>query len=96
MRVVHLTPSYAPAWRFGGPIESTHQLCRALLSAGVEVRVLTTNVGQAGEAARGRVGHWGDRGCVCEVLPWALAGHVLGFVCKKFSRRSSAKLISRM
>jgi glycosyltransferase involved in cell wall biosynthesis len=42
-RLLHVIPSYAPAFSFGGPPESTHRLCKALGDAGVEVRVLTTN-----------------------------------------------------
>src|SRR6266496_1234043 len=43
MRVLHVTPSFAPAWRYGGPIHSTLRLCQALQRAGVEVEVATTN-----------------------------------------------------
>jgi glycosyltransferase involved in cell wall biosynthesis len=43
MRVLHVPPTYAPAASFGGPIESTHQLCKELARAGCEVRVLTTD-----------------------------------------------------
>ena len=44
MRVLHVVPSYIPAWRYGGPIRSVHGLCRALARRGVEVHVFTTNV----------------------------------------------------
>lgn len=44
VRVLHLVPGYAPATSFGGPIESTHRLCQALVEQGVEVRVLTTDL----------------------------------------------------
>lgn len=44
MRVLHVTPTYAPAWRYGGPIRSVHGLCKALAGLGVEVQVFTTNV----------------------------------------------------
>jgi glycosyltransferase involved in cell wall biosynthesis len=43
MRVLHVTPSFAPAWRYGGPIRVVLQLCQALRRAGVEVEVATTN-----------------------------------------------------
>ena len=42
MRVLHVTPYFAPAFRYGGPPRSVLGLCRALLRAGVEVEVLTT------------------------------------------------------
>jgi glycosyltransferase involved in cell wall biosynthesis len=42
-RLLHVVPSFWPAVRFGGPIESTAQLCRSLAAAGCEVTVLTTD-----------------------------------------------------
>ncbi|HEX9420971.1 MAG TPA: glycosyl transferase group 1, partial [Methylomirabilota bacterium] len=42
MRVLHVTPYFAPAFRYGGPPRSVLGLCRALLRQGVEVEVLTT------------------------------------------------------
>ena len=44
MRIVHVTPSYWPAVRYGGPIRSVHGLCAGLAELGHDVRVLTTNV----------------------------------------------------
>jgi glycosyltransferase involved in cell wall biosynthesis len=44
MRVLHVVPSYIPAWRYGGPIRSVHGLCAGLARAGVEVHICTTNV----------------------------------------------------
>ena len=43
MKVAHITPSYHPAFVYGGPPESAHQLSRHLARAGCEVRVLTTD-----------------------------------------------------
>lgn len=43
MRVLHVVPSYVPAWRYGGPIRSVHGLCRALARAGHGVEVFTTD-----------------------------------------------------
>lgn len=43
MRLLHVVPTYLPAWRHGGPIASVHGLARALVARGHEVRVLTTN-----------------------------------------------------
>ena len=44
MRVLHVVPSYIPAWRYGGPIRSVHGLCAGLARAGLDVHVFTTNV----------------------------------------------------
>jgi glycosyltransferase involved in cell wall biosynthesis len=43
MRVLHVVPSFAPAWRYGGPIQSVLRLCQALQHAGIELDVATTN-----------------------------------------------------
>jgi glycosyltransferase involved in cell wall biosynthesis len=43
MKIAHVTPSYWPAFVYGGPPESAHQLSKHLARAGAEVRVLTTN-----------------------------------------------------
>ena len=44
MRILHVVPTYAPAWRYGGPIVSVHGLCKGLVRAGHDVHVFTTNV----------------------------------------------------
>ena len=44
MRILHVTPTYLPAWRYGGPILSVHGLCRELAARGHEVHVYTTSV----------------------------------------------------
>lgn len=43
MKVLHVIPSYYPAFVYGGPIRTTHQLNLALAEQGVTVRVLTTD-----------------------------------------------------
>lgn len=43
MRVLHVTPYFAPAFRYGGPPQSILGLCQALTRAGVDVEVFTTN-----------------------------------------------------
>lgn len=43
VRIVHITPSFAPAWRYGGPIYTVLQLCGQLARGGCDVRVLTTD-----------------------------------------------------
>ena len=45
MRVLHFIPVYVPAWQYGGPVLSVSRLCEALVSLGLEVRVITTTVG---------------------------------------------------
>ncbi len=44
MKILHIVPSYLPAWRYGGTIQSVHGLCKALANLGHEVHVFTTNV----------------------------------------------------
>lgn len=43
LRVLHVTPSYFPAFIYGGPIHSVHHLCLGLARLGHQVRVLTTD-----------------------------------------------------
>ena len=43
MKVLHVVPSFHPAYIYGGPIRSTFELCRNLAELGCEVRVLTTD-----------------------------------------------------
>ena len=42
MRVLHVAPYFAPAFRYGGPPRSILGLCRSLAGAGVDVEVFTT------------------------------------------------------
>jgi len=44
MRILHVVPTYLPAWRYGGPIVAVHGLCKALVARGHSVDVFTTNV----------------------------------------------------
>jgi glycosyltransferase involved in cell wall biosynthesis len=44
LRILHITPSYIPAYRYGGPIYSVHALCKGLAAVGHKVHVLTTSV----------------------------------------------------
>ncbi len=43
MKVLHVIPSYEPAWSFGGTVTATSNLCRALARQGVDVTVYTTD-----------------------------------------------------
>ena len=48
MRILHVVPTYLPAWRYGGPIRSVHGLARAQAAAGDRVEVFTTDADGAG------------------------------------------------
>jgi glycosyltransferase involved in cell wall biosynthesis len=50
MKILHIVPSYLPAVRYGGPIQSVHGLCAALAARGHAVEVFTTNVDGKGES----------------------------------------------
>jgi len=43
MKILHVIPNYVPAYIYGGPVKSTHDLCRALCAKGVDSLVLTTD-----------------------------------------------------
>ncbi len=45
MKILCVTPSYWPAFQFGGPIIAVHNLNKALVKKGVDITVYTTNVG---------------------------------------------------
>ena len=46
MKVLHVVATYYPAFKYGGPIHSTHQINKKLVEKGVEVTVFTTMDGQ--------------------------------------------------
>jgi len=43
MKILHVIPSYEPAWAFGGTVTATSNLCRALARQGIDVTVYTTD-----------------------------------------------------
>jgi glycosyltransferase involved in cell wall biosynthesis len=45
MKILHVSPSYYPAFKYGGPVQSVHLLNKKLAEKGVQVNVLTTNAG---------------------------------------------------
>ena len=49
VRVLHVTPCFAPAWIYGGLPESAYQFARHLARAGATVRVLTTDANGWGQ-----------------------------------------------
>ncbi len=44
MKVLHITPTYVPAYAHGGPIWSVHNMNKWLVKSGVDVTVYTTNL----------------------------------------------------
>lgn len=52
LRVLFVMPSFWPATRYGGPIESVLRLCQSLLEAGTTVSVVTTNADGEGDLDR--------------------------------------------
>jgi len=54
MKILHVVPTYAPAWKHGGPIRSVHGLCKALAARGHQVTVFTTDVDTEGAVPVGR------------------------------------------
>ena len=49
MKILCVSPSYWPAYEFGGPIQSLHFLNKGLIDNGADISVFTTNKGQATE-----------------------------------------------
>lgn len=49
-RVLHVTPSFFPATKYGGPVTALYDLCRAQQAAGLAIRVLTSDA--AGKKTR--------------------------------------------
>ena len=45
MRILHIVPTYIPAFQIGGPIASVHNLNKSLAQRGVQVTVFTTDYG---------------------------------------------------
>ena len=61
MKILHITPSYFPAIKYGGPTESVHLLNKALVEKGIEVCVLTTNAGLENNSEQYRSEIYTDR-----------------------------------
>jgi len=45
LKILHYIPTYAPAWKFGGPVLSVSQLCEGLVKLGHSVEVFTSTAG---------------------------------------------------
>ncbi len=48
MKILHIVPSYLPAYRYGGPILSVHSLNKWLVKKGADITVFTTNIDRQG------------------------------------------------
>ena len=44
MKILHIVPTYLPAYRYGGPIKTVHELNKRLAKKGCEATVYTTNI----------------------------------------------------
>ncbi|MFH1791836.1 MAG: glycosyltransferase [Candidatus Omnitrophota bacterium] len=44
MNILHVTPTYIPAYVQGGSVRAAHELCKALARRGVNITVYTTNI----------------------------------------------------
>ncbi len=54
MKILHVVPTYVPAWKHGGPIRSVHGLSKALAARGHQVTVFTTDVDTKGAVPVGQ------------------------------------------
>ncbi|MCX5686495.1 MAG: glycosyltransferase [Candidatus Omnitrophica bacterium] len=45
MKILHVSPSYLPAYTFGGSVKAVHELCRGLAGNDMDVSVYTTDIG---------------------------------------------------
>ncbi len=43
MKVLHIIPTYKPAYGYGGPVTSVSKLCESLAAEGTDIRMLTTD-----------------------------------------------------
>lgn len=75
MRILHVIPTYVPAYRYGGPIRSVHGLAEAQAASGDRVTVFTTNTDGAGrlDVPTGR--------------PVRVGGHEVRYFATSFPRR---------
>lgn len=44
MKILHVIPSFVPAWRYGGPVKAVSELCQELVRQRQKVTVFTTNI----------------------------------------------------
>jgi glycosyltransferase involved in cell wall biosynthesis len=58
MKVLHVSPSYYPAFEFGGTIQCVHLLNQTLVNQNIEVDVFTTNAGLAHQKNKYNSSNW--------------------------------------
>jgi glycosyltransferase involved in cell wall biosynthesis len=89
VRILHYTPAYAPAWSYGGPVQSIARLCEGLAALGHYVEVLTTDAGVSPleDIPRGRP-H--DRNGVCVTYFSRSPGY--GIRCPELERVVSVRV----
>jgi glycosyltransferase involved in cell wall biosynthesis len=56
LRILHVTPSFCPAWAYGGIPRCAYELCRSLVRLGHSVTVWTTDALDARQRVQGRAG----------------------------------------
>lgn len=82
LRILHQIPVYAPAWKFGGPVQSTSLLCEALAGAGHHVAVFTTTAGIGPDEPEARGGRFVRNGVEVNYFPaaerWGILSPPLG------------------
>ena len=78
MRILHVTPYFAPAFRYGGPPRSVLGLCRALGRAGVDVEVLTTTADGPEDLPASPAGGSRYEGVAVRYLPRAFPRRLFG------------------
>lgn len=61
MRIIHVTPGYAPAWAYGGPARVVYELAHAQRRRGHRVKVFTTDT-FLGTSMGARVEYYDDTG----------------------------------
>ncbi len=54
MKILHIVPTYLPAYNRGGPIWSVHNLNKWLVKKGIDVTVYTTNIDVEGKVETGK------------------------------------------
>lgn len=77
IRVIHVTPTFVPAWTYGGLPEAAYQLARHQADAGAEVKVLTTD-------ANG----WGKRLDAAAIAEYAHRDRMEVRYCSRLARQS--------
>jgi glycosyltransferase involved in cell wall biosynthesis len=78
LRVLHVSPYFAPAFRYGGPPRSIFGLCQGLQRAGVDVEVLTTAANGGNDLTASPPGGERYEGIAVRYLPVAFPRRFFG------------------